>query len=266
MALSPRHFSADQQGLRHRPVGIAKPRLRPGPHAIGTSRVDDRDRIARQPARQLLRGSHSQKFSCAERGEGHRPREGRALLGDEPESGQRPGALLRDRRPRRGDPQAPHRAPPAVAHGWLVAPASVQVHPVVAGSVLAEGRKHECQIALAQPGHHRVRPRLATGDDQAPRDVVDAVAVLATGDGVQRVFEQTALVGQSGEVVEDGVRRSGSRDRRHAHGSTLTPQRQRRPRSGGRRAAGTGRRRWAIARRARPPPRQPTSRQRRSAE
>ena len=64
---------------------------------------------------------------------------------------------------------------------------------------------------VPQPGHHRSGHGLPTGDDQTPRDIVDAVTMLTTRNSEQSVLEESVLVGEGGEMVEHRPRKLGRR-------------------------------------------------------
>ncbi len=70
------------------------------------------------------------------------------------------------------------------------------MHPAVRG----DGILHEAQADLCQRRELRCLVGLAHEHDERASDIVDAVAVFATGDREERVFEDTVLIAQCGEV------------------------------------------------------------------
>ncbi len=116
-----------------------------------------------------------------------------------------------------GHAESPQRASPPVAEAGLVGPATRDVHPVVAAPVRRDGSQQEVEVATPQPVQHRRRIGLAADHDEAPRHVVDAVAVFRARVTVQRVLEKAALVGHPHKVVEDRDRLRGS----GGHAATL---------------------------------------------
>src|SRR5665647_387921 len=81
-------------------------------------------------------------------------------------------------------------------------PAQVSVSPVAEPAVTALGRQHEREVLPAQVVLCRVRLGLAAHDHQRPRDVVEAVSVLATRRDPLCVLVQTTLVGEAAQVRE----------------------------------------------------------------
>src|SRR5690349_512065 len=90
-------------------------------------------------------------------------------------------------------------------------------------SIYRECVQDEVEIAVAQALDDCIGPRFATGDDQRSRHVVDAVTVFRAGHRIQRVLEQSALIGECIEMVE--YRRRTHDARAHAataHAATTT--------------------------------------------
>src|SRR5258705_318568 len=125
-----------------------------------------------------------------------------AALRRYPEPAERPGPHTRRRRTRGCDAEAPQRPSPPVTYRRLVAPLTVDGHPVVTGPRGVERVEDEGKVAVSQAADGRPGLRLMAHDDQPAGGVVDAIAVLVPGDRVEGVLEEPAVVGEPVEVIE----------------------------------------------------------------
>ena len=78
-------------------------------------------------------------------------------------------------------------------------------------AVAVERATDEVEVEVRESAAERgVRPRFAAHDDEPAGDVVDAVAVLGSRLGQQRMFEDATPVGEPVQMIEGEDRRDGA--------------------------------------------------------
>ena len=103
-------------------------------------------------------------------------------------------------RVRRGVTERPHATTPPVADARRIGEDARLRHPIVESPICLQCALEEREIDLGEVVQLGRLVGLAHHQDQCPRDVVDAVAVVAAWRGVVGVLEDAAVIGQRRQV------------------------------------------------------------------